>query len=58
MFTKRISKVTVALFLLVLMAAVAIQAAIATPEAVSNVSAADPWCYQSGEHYQLCFRGR
>ena len=56
--TKRLFKVTVALALLVVMSALAIQAAIATPTSVRSVSGADPWCYQTGEHYQLCFRGR
>jgi len=57
MLTKRISKVTVTLALLAVLAAFAIQAVMATSTSVPDVSA-DPWCYQTGEHYQLCFRGR
>ena len=58
MFANRMSKMTVALAVLVVVAALAVQAAVARPIVKPRPWTNDPWCFQTGEHYQLCAHGR
>ncbi len=58
MLTRRLSKVTVALVLLVVVAVLAVRSAVARPIVTQPGWTTDPWCFQTGEHYQLCAHGR